>query len=165
MTVYGRIFLAGLGSLALLLGALGLQFFSGLAPCPMCIWQRWPHLLAALVAVLAVTVLWRHRRALSVAGLGIMAVSAGLGLFHAGVEQGWWTGLDSCTAPSAAGRSAEELLADIMAAPVVRCDEIPWSLLGLSMAAWNAVASLGLAALWAASVWWWQMPEPGARRA
>ncbi|MEM0943927.1 MAG: disulfide bond formation protein B, partial [Pseudomonadota bacterium] len=98
MTDYGRIFLAGLGSALLLIGALGSQYLGGLAPCPMCIWQRWPHLAAIALAVVAVTIGWRYRRAL--AGLGGLAAlaTAGIGLFHAGVEQKWWEGPSTCTA-------------------------------------------------------------------
>jgi disulfide bond formation protein DsbB len=71
-----------------------------------------------------------------------------LGGYHTGVEQGWWPGPDSCTGQPIAGLSPADLLAQIMAAPIVRCDDIAWSLLGLSMASWNMLASAGLAAVW-----------------
>ncbi|MEL7173476.1 MAG: disulfide bond formation protein B, partial [Pseudomonadota bacterium] len=63
-------------------------------------------------------------------------------------------------APLAPGSdvSADALLEQILEAPVVRCDDVAWSMLGLSLAGWNALLSAGLAALWAASVWWWRMP-------
>ncbi|MEM7500079.1 MAG: disulfide bond formation protein B [Pseudomonadota bacterium] len=159
MTVYGRMLLAAAGSALLLIVALGFQYLGGLAPCPLCLWQRWPHALAVIVGILGVTVLWRQRRWLAVVGTGMMSASIGLGIFHAGVEWGWWEGLSTCSAPSpGAGLSSDELLQQILEAPVVRCDEVPWSMLGLSLAGWNALASLGLAALWAASVVWWRMP-------
>ncbi|MEO1490879.1 MAG: disulfide bond formation protein B [Pseudomonadota bacterium] len=148
MSVYGRILLAGLGSIALLLGALGFQYLGALAPCPMCIWQRWPHLAAALVAVLAMTVFWRARRPLSVLGGAVMAVSAGLGVFHAGVEQLWWEGPGSCSGADPTALSTEDLMAQIMNAPLVRCDEIVWDFLDITMAGWNAIISAGLAVLW-----------------
>jgi len=154
MTHYGRILIAGAGSALLLLGALGFQYLGGLAPCPMCIWQRWPHLAAAVLSVIAVSVLWHWSRPLAGVGAVLMAVSAGLGLFHAGVEQGWWRGLESCSAASPTGQSAEALLAQITAAPIVRCDEIAWDFMGLSMAGWNAIVSLALAMIWAGSVIW-----------
>lgn len=136
---------AGLGSAGLLLAALGFQFLGGLAPCPLCITQRWPHLAAALLAGLCLVLPWR---VVCLAGAGAAGTSAGLGLYHAGVEQGWWAGPDTCTAPATGTLSPADLLAAIEAAPIVRCDEIPWELLGLSMAGWNALASAGLAAVW-----------------
>ena len=148
MSVYGRLFLAGLGSLAILLGAFGFQYIGGLAPCPMCIWQRWPHAAAIIVAVLAITVMWRHRRILSLAGAAMMVVSTGLGIFHAGVEQKWWDGPSSCSGMDPTALSTEDLLAQIMSAPLVRCDDIVWDLWGITMAGWNALISAALALLW-----------------
>lgn len=160
MTVYGRMLLAAAGSALLILGALGFQYFGGLPPCEMCIWQRWPHGLAAVLGVLGVTVLWRQRRVVSVAGALLMLAGAGIAFFHAGVEQGWWEGVTACSQPQDLSMSTKDLLAAIMANDqIVRCDEIPWSMLGLSLAGWNAVASLGLAALWICSAMWWQMPR------
>ncbi|NJS40267.1 MAG: disulfide bond formation protein B, partial [Rhodobacteraceae bacterium] len=75
-----------------------------------------------------------------------------IGGFHVGVEQGWWAGLASCTAGSIEGISAADLLnpAVDVAAPV-RCDAIAWSILGISMAGWNMLASLGIAGVWVAA--------------
>jgi disulfide bond formation protein DsbB len=136
---------AALGSALMLGGALAFQYAGGLAPCPLCLWQRWPHLAAILIGVLAVATGLRP-----LAWAGALAVLAGAGIagFHAGVEQGWWEGLSACTAQSIEGLSAEELMAQIMAAPIVRCDEIAWSFAGLSMAAWNGILSLGLGLVW-----------------
>ena len=70
------------------------------------------------------------------------------------VERGWWPGPDTCTSSDITNLSTEDLMTRIMNAPLVRCDEVQWDLLGLSMASWNAVISLGLAGLWlAAAVW------------
>jgi disulfide bond formation protein DsbB len=140
----------GAGSAALLAGALGFQFIGGLAPCPLCIWQRWPHVAAVAIAVLGVAVLWRHWRGLAVLGSLAMLISAGLGMYHTGIERGWWQGPDSCTLESVGGLATEDLMAQILNAPLVRCDEVAWDFLGLSMASWNAVISVGLAALWLA---------------
>ncbi|MGA0539134.1 disulfide bond formation protein B [Neotabrizicola sp. VNH66] len=139
--------LAGLGSAAMLGAAFFFQYVGGLPPCQLCIWQRWPH--AAAVAVLLV---WAGTRWRILPWLGALAAltTAGIGIFHMGVEQGWWEFISSCTSGSIAGESAASLLpgsgADV--APPVRCDRIPWEFLGLSMAAWNAITSAGLAALW-----------------
>ena len=148
MSVYGRILLACAGSLAVLLGAFGFQFLGGLAPCPMCIWQRWPHAVALLIGVAAMTVLWRFRRPLSALGFLTMLTSAGLGVFHAGVEQQWWEGPTTCVGTDPGSMNSEDLLNTLMEAPMVRCDEIVWDLWGITMAGWNALISLGLALLW-----------------
>lgn len=148
MSVYGRILLAGFGSLSLLLGAFGFQYIGELAPCPMCIWQRWPHAAAIVIALLALTVLWRQRRVLAALGAATMTVSFGLGVFHAGVEQGWWKGPSTCTGAAPGDVSTDQLLDQIMEAPLVLCDQIVWELFGITMAGWNAIISLGLALLW-----------------
>lgn len=146
--------LAGAGSLALLLAAWFYEFVIGLAPCAMCYWQRWPHMAAVAIAVLAAA------RLPSAAGIGVglagaaaAGTAAGLGAYHSGVERGWWPGPASCTATGQdlGALSGEALLDPSTAAPVVLCDEITWIFLGLSMANWNAFASLALAGLWLAS--------------
>jgi len=144
--------LAGLGSAALLVAAFAFQHLGGLAPCPMCVWQRWPHVAAVGLAAGAVWLGWRWS-----AALGALALlgNAGLGLFHVGVEQRWWDGPTTCAAGPVGGLSTDALLAQILAAPVTRCDEVAWSWLGVSMAGWNALASLALAGLFAAAFARW----------
>ncbi len=140
--------LALLGSSALLGGALAFQHLGGLAPCEMCFWQRWPHLAAIGFGLLAL-VLRAHplRKALVVlAGLAVL-VAAALGLFHAGVERKWWEGPTTCSAAPAADG---DIFANMLSAPIVRCDAIPWELFGLSLAGWNAL----LSALIAGGVLW-----------
>jgi len=141
------ILIAAAGSAALLAGAFFFQML-GYAPCKLCLWQRWPH--AAAVA-LGLVALVAAPRWLALAGALAAVTTAALGLYHAGVEQGWWPGPDTCTASGDLGGSAEDLLNQIMAAPLVRCDEIAWIFAGLSMAAWNAILSLALAGLWLAA--------------
>lgn len=145
MTTRMLCLIATFGSAALLLGALAFQYLGGLAPCAMCIWQRWPH---GLVILLGAGAYISGSRALMLSCAGLMLICAGIGLYHAGVEQMWWEGPSTCTSGSISGLTTEELLAQIESAPLVRCDEIAWSLLGLSMAAWNAILSLGLAVVW-----------------
>jgi len=137
--------LAAMISGALLLGAFAFQYIGDLPPCKMCIWQRWPHGIAIFLGLLLFGLPVRP-----VASLGflVVLVGAGIAFFHAGVEQLWWEGPSTCTSGSVAGMSTEDLLDQIMNAPLVRCDEIPWSLFGLSMAAWNGVISLVAAGLW-----------------
>ncbi|SDC10236.1 disulfide bond formation protein B [Ruegeria marina] len=139
------ILLAAGGSAALLLGAWAFQYIGGLAPCKMCIWQRYPHGAAVLIGALALATGWRL---LPWAGALAALTTSGVGFFHAGVEQGWWEGPTTCTSGPIGGLSAEQLMEQIMNAPLVRCDEIPWQMLGISMAGWNGLISLALALLW-----------------
>ena len=91
---------------------------------------------------------------LALAGLSLLA-GTGIAVFHVGVEQGWWPGLTSCAGPGA-GASLAETLNQAKAGPAARCDEVPWSLFGISMAGYNALISMaaGLLALWAAARHW-----------
>lgn len=145
--------LAAGGSLALLLGAFAFQYLGGLAPCQLCLWQRWPHAAAILIGLVALIV--RHGlpgRVLPLFGALAALTTAAIGAFHVGVEQKWWDGLAACTAGSLDGVSAADLLnPDIDVGAVVRCDEIAWSLMGISMAGWNVILSTLLALLWVAA--------------
>jgi len=130
-------------------GAWTLQYGFGLPPCELCIWQRWPWGIAA-AAALAALLLRRGGRparwALAAAGLATLA-GAGIAFFHVGVEQHWWQGLTSCTGTVGRADTLEALRAQVMAAPVVRCDEPQGVFLGLSLAGWNALASVAAAGL------------------
>ena len=143
MTRNSWLLLATGGSAGLLLGAFAFQYLGGLAPCKMCIWQRWPHGLAIVIGLIA----WRAGIFAWLGGL-VVAVGAGIGFYHAGVETGLFSGPDSCTSGPIGNQSAEELLASILNTPLVRCDEIAWSLFGISMAGWNAVLSVVLVVFW-----------------
>lgn len=137
---------AGLGSAAILAGAFAFQYIGGLLPCQLCLWQRWPHAAAVVILVLAVMTGWRW-----LLWIGALAAltTAGIGVFHAGVEQGWWAGLATCSVDTLAGVGVADLLDPTKdVAQPVRCDAIPWQMWGLSMAAWNAVISAGLALIW-----------------
>ena len=136
---------AAAGSGLLLAAALLFQFVGGLAPCPMCIWQRWPHLVAVLAGFAAFLL---PGRIWPLVGGGAMLVNAGLGAYHTGVERGWWPGPDSCSAPDLGALDAGALVDQLLATEVVLCDQVVWQMLGLSMASWNAIASLVLAGLW-----------------
>ena len=142
------ILIATAGSAMLLLGAFGFQYIGDLAPCKMCIWQRYPHGAAIGIGALALVI---SGAGLAYVGALSTLVTAAIGGFHAGVEQGWWQGPTTCTSGPVGGLSSEELMNQIMSAPLVRCDEIPWQMLGLSMAGWNAVLSLCLCGLWIAA--------------
>lgn len=127
---------------ALMLGALGSQYIGRLHPCEMCYWQRWPHDVAIVLALFAIGFRKPSTDRIFVALAAVsIAVSGLIGVFHAGVEYGWWEGLTTCS--TAGGGSIE----DIMAAPLVRCDAPQWTLFGISLAGYNAFISIGGALL------------------
>ena len=133
---------------ALLGGALGSQYLGGLVPCEMCIWQRWPHGAAILLAALAFTApaSSQRSRTLVLLAAAAIAVSGAIGVYHAGVELGIFEGLTTCTS-TASGATTADLLKSIMQTPLVRCDQVQFAFLGISMAGWNAILSLGGAAI------------------
>ncbi|MEP5154215.1 disulfide bond formation protein B [Planktotalea sp.] len=145
MTRFQLTLLATAGSAALMLGALGFQYIGEMPPCKMCYWQRYPHVAAIAIGLLALVF---GSRLLLLLGALAALTTAGIGAYHSGVEQGWWEGPTTCTSGPIGDLSASDLLAQIMDAPLVRCDEIPWELFGLSMAGWNMVISFGLAVVW-----------------
>ena len=128
----------------LLAGAYVSEYGFGLHPCEMCWWQRYPHFAAVGLALLSY-VAPPKRVWIALAGVAIV-LSGLIGAFHAGVEYGWWEGLTTCATVSSGGGDPLEA---IMNAPLVRCDEVQWSLFGISLAGWNFLISTagGLAVL------------------
>ena len=142
------ILVAGLGSAAMMLGALAFQYIGNMPPCKLCYWQRYPHILAIVIAVIGLFVpgrLW------PLLGAGAALTTAAIGIYHTGVERKLWEGPSSCASNTVSGLSGSDLLAQIMSAPIVRCDEAPWELFTLSMASWNAIVSIALALIWLAA--------------
>lgn len=144
-------------SIAVLATVFWFQYWRDLPPCPLCLYQRWPYLAAVPLTIAALVVRregfavgWRQA-AMALVALGF-AAGAAIGVYHFGIEQHWWAGPASCTGTGAGAQSVDELRAQLMATPVVRCDRVAWSFLGLSMAGYNVLISLGLAVLgaWAA---------------
>ena len=139
----------GLLSAALLLGALAFQYLDRLPPCEMCLWQRWPHLASVILGLGGGGAIWFGLLGRQLAGpLGFLAalcvaISGLIGVYHAGVEWHWWVGPSQCTG------SAFQLSGGTLDlnAPVVMCDHAAWRLFGISMAGYNAIISLGGAAL------------------
>lgn len=132
--------IATAGSAALLGGAFLFQL-AGYPPCQMCFWQRWPHFVAIVIGVLVLVLGWR---ALAWLGAAAAAVTAAIGVYHTGVERDWWEGPTSCT--GGGGLTGDLLSVD--GARLVMCDQVSWSLIGLSMASWNAVFSIILVGVW-----------------
>jgi disulfide bond formation protein DsbB len=139
--------LAALGSGALLAGAYYFQYVQGMAPCEMCLWQRWPHMVAIVAGLLAFAAFAWPRVGLALVVLATTAlfVTSALGVFHVGVERHWWSGPQACSGTIPRGLSPEELKKYLFAAKMVRCDEAAWTMWGISMAGWNAILSGGLA--------------------
>lgn len=134
------------GSLCLLLAAFAFQYLGGLAPCVLCLWQRWPHAAAVTLGLVALAF---GGRFLPVLGALATLASAAIGLFHVGVEQQWWEGLATCTVNTMQGLSGADLLnTDISVGAPAACDKIAWALMGISMPGWNVILSLGLTGLW-----------------
>ena len=121
----------------LLVGAYASQLWGGLVPCEMCWWQRYPHFAALGLALLAFAVAPRLLTLL--AALAILA-SGLIGIFHAGVEYHWWKGLTRCSAAPLGGSHAD-MLRQIMATPLISCDQPQWTLWHVSLAGWNALFS------------------------
>ena len=133
-----------LASAAMLISAWTFQYF-GYPPCKMCYWQRYPHMAAVAIGAVALAT---GQRLFAWASALAMFVTSGIGVYHSGVERKLWEGPTSCTSSGTGGLSSDQLFDQIMSAPLVRCDEIPWELFGLTMANLNALFSLAFALLW-----------------
>lgn len=144
------------GSILLIAAAYLFQYVGEMQPCELCLWQRPPHFAVAAIGLFAA---WAGstrrfspnitRGAVALAGL-VLAIGAGIAIYHAGVEWKFWPGFPSCTAGDPNVLASSD---DLFSSRPVRCDEAPWSLLGLSMAGWNALISLAMAGLAFAAVW------------
>ncbi len=134
------LFLLAFVAADILLIVFALQYFADLQPCRMCIWQRWPF--AALIVLGLAGAFWKPRLALGLS-VPLLLLSAGLAGYHVAVEQGWLALPAGCAAGGEA-TTVEELKALLAEAPP-SCDQVGFTLLGLSLAGWNLVASLALA--------------------
>ena len=147
MTLTTRLFAGALLviSIAVLGAALASQYWGGLDPCELCLLERWPWWAAIAISAL----LWLAGDRLPLAAAAILLalvflVSAGLGFYHAGVELHWFAGPSACTASGTAATTIDELRAQLMNKQPVMCDQVQWSLFGISLAGWNALVSLAL---------------------
>lgn len=138
------LFLSGIGSVAF---ALTMQMGFNVPPCDLCIWQRYPYGVVAALSLLCFA--WRPYKRQTVILLALCAltflVSAGFATVHSGVERHWWESPLACMGEEIKGDSVEDLRRALLSSESPPCDEIPWTLCGLSMANWNIVASLALA--------------------
>jgi disulfide bond formation protein DsbB len=131
--------MTGAGALALILGALGFQYLGHIAPCEKCHWQRWPHIAAAVIGLLGALVWKKDARALAIATIALVAVSGLIGAYQWGMQAGLLPGPSACTAAHA------YVMGSNAPAPEVSCNAVTWSLFGLSLAAYNALASFLIA--------------------
>jgi disulfide bond formation protein DsbB len=137
---------------ATLAGAWFFQLVLDIRPCPLCLEQRYAYYLAIpLGALTALAAARGAPRAVLYAGLAILAAAAlgnaWLGAYHAGVEWGLWQGPTDCSGPIGNLGSASNLLERLDTVKVIRCDEVQWRFLGLSLAGYNVLISLSMAAL------------------
>src|ERR1700732_102985 len=127
-------------------GALVSQHWGGLAPCELCLMQRWPWGVAIVISFVATMVGSRGALPWGAAALGAAAaVGSALAFYHVGVEQHWFAGPTACSGAATAADTVEALKAQILRQQPVRCDEVAWSLWGVSLAGWNLLASLVMA--------------------
>ena len=137
---------------ATLAGAWFFQLVLGLVPCPLCLEQRYAYYLAVPLGVLVALAAAKDApRGIVLAGLVLLTLAAlgnaVLGTYHAGVEWKFWQGPTDCTGPIGNLGSAGSLLERLDTVKVVRCDEIQWTFLGLSLAGYNVLISLLMAAI------------------
>lgn len=149
--VTAALIIAAVGAAAIL-GAYFFQYVIGLAPCPLCLEQRIPYYVAIpLALIVAAVAAGAAPRGVVAAGLIIVAlamlIGAGLGVYHAGIEWKWWPGPTECSGEFSAPKSAGDLLQQMQTTSVVRCDQAAWRFLGLSLAGYNVLISLALAAV------------------
>ncbi|WP_296675163.1 disulfide bond formation protein B [Novosphingobium sp.] len=116
------------------LGEIGFDLY----PCEMCWWQRYPHFVAVALGILAYVLRGQARLLVALAAFAIL-ISGAIGAFHAGVEYGWWEGITTCTASPLDGTG--DPLKAILNAPIVRCDQVQWEVLGISLAGFNFLIS------------------------
>lgn len=136
-----------LASAGLLASVFLMQHVLGLEPCPLCVWQRYPHGIVILLGVAGAALGGPPARWL-VAGAGLaFLATAAIGAFQVGVEQGWWEGLAACSGGAGVPESLEDLQSQLSKPAAPRCDEVAWSLFGISLAGYNVIVSLGLACL------------------
>ncbi len=153
-TAQGAALAAAAAGGAALGAAFASEWWLGLVPCALCLWERWPYRVLIALGLLALLLRGRAARAALGAAALVALAGAGLGLVHVGVEQGWWPSpLPECAAPSLSGGSIAERLARMPAQPSKPCNEPALLIPGVpvSMAAMNLALSLALAGILAMS--------------
>ena len=140
-------------SFSMILFALISEHAFGFAPCSLCLIQRYPHILVSITSVWLIF-FRTHNLFMYPINTLLMAFSVILASYHVGVEQSIFQGPQSCSSSNISlmsEKSAEELLQDILNTSIMRCNQVTWSFLNLSMATWNLILSIGLFIGWAVS--------------
>lgn len=135
-------------SVAALAAAFLAQYVAGLEPCPLCVWQRYPYGATLLLGAAALCTAERGRwpAALIALAAAAFAADAAIAFYHVGVEEGWYEGLAACAAGGGTPATVDALRAQLLdAPPPPRCDEVAWSLFGVSMAGYNMMYAASLA--------------------
>lgn len=134
--------MAAFSALALA-GALLGQYGLGWHPCHLCLLQRYPYAAIMVLAAAGALLLREPRRHRQLAWLCLLLLAGdmAIALYHTGVEMGLIKGPSGCTNDAKGGQTLEEMRAAIMGAPLVTCDQAMAYILGLSLAAWNALAA------------------------
>jgi disulfide bond formation protein DsbB len=137
------------GSVGVIAGALLFQYVGGLAPCELCLMERWPYYAAIPLALLVRC--GAKSRAVALGGPVLIALvflaSSALAFYHVGVEQRWFHGPTACTSAPSTARTLDELRQQLLQQQPVACDVPQWSLMGVTLAGWNLLASLVLTVL------------------
>jgi disulfide bond formation protein DsbB len=132
--------------------ALGFEHIGGYIPCALCLLERDPYYYGVPIGILAVGAatlslpVWVVRLLLVIIGI-MMLIGAGMGVYHSGVEWGFWAGPTACGGSSAVTSNAGNLLGDLNTVHGPSCADASLRVLGLSFAGWNVVASIFLAAV------------------
>ena len=122
------------------------QYWGGLTPCELCLLERWPWWVAIAIAAAAWLTGGRFTVQIPAILLAIVFLaSAGVAVYHVGVEQHWFAGPTACTVGRGDANSVEALRAQLLGKKPVMCDEVQWSLFGISLAGWNLLASIAMA--------------------
>jgi len=137
------------GIIGVLGGALAFQYAGGLAPCEICLYERWPYYASLPLAVALISPHTTRRDAMTGAAvlMLIFIASSVLAFYHVGVEQHWFQGPTACTGTGGSARTIEELRRLLMNQQTVQCDAPQWSLFGVTLAGYNFFASVALAVL------------------
>ena len=143
------------------------QYWGELAPCELCLLQRWPWAVAIIISLIAILVGSRAPAPwLALLLATVFAVGSALAFYHVGVEKHWFAGPNACTGAATAADTVEALKARILGQMPVRCDEPAWLLWGISLAGWNLLASLAVGSGCLAVFWRLRRPrrQAGMRR-
>ena len=148
----GHAVLVTIGMIVIIGGALCFEYIGGYIPCHLCLLERNPYYYGIPLGIIAFIApklglpAWVTRVLLVVIGV-MMLVGAGMGVYHSGVEWGFWEGPSSCTTSGSSTTNAGDLLSALNTVHGPQCDQAALRILGLSLAGWNVVASVVLAAI------------------